>query len=34
VELDWDAVRAHEFRPYCRTYQPSLWHLDGSVADW
>jgi galactonate dehydratase len=34
VELDWDAVRAHELRPYCRTYQPSLWHLDGSVADW
>jgi galactonate dehydratase len=34
VELDWDAVRAHEQRPYTRTYQPSLWHVDGSVADW
>ena len=34
VELDWDAVRAHELRPYSRTYQPSLWHVDGSVADW
>ena len=20
--------------PYTRTYQPSLWHVDGSVADW
>src|SRR5215207_8070053 len=34
IELDWDAVRAHEQRPYSRTYQPSLWHVDGSVADW
>lgn len=34
VELDWDAVRAHERLPYRRTYQPSLWHVDGSVADW
>jgi galactonate dehydratase len=34
VELDWDAVRAHEQRSYSRTYQPSLWHVDGSVADW
>lgn len=34
VELDWDAIRAHEQRPYTRTYQPSLWHVDGSVADW
>jgi galactonate dehydratase len=34
VELDWDAVRAHELLPYRRTYQPSLWHIDGSVADW
>jgi L-alanine-DL-glutamate epimerase-like enolase superfamily enzyme len=34
VDLDWDAVRAHEPRPYSRTYQPSLWHVDGSVADW
>jgi len=34
VELDWDAVRAHEQLPYTRTYQPSLWHVDGSVADW
>jgi galactonate dehydratase len=34
VELDWEAVRAHEQRPYTRTYQPSLWHVDGSVADW
>jgi galactonate dehydratase len=34
VELDWDAVRAHEQRPYVNTYQPSLWHVDGSVADW
>jgi galactonate dehydratase len=34
VELDWDAVHAHEQRPYRKTYQPSLWHVDGSVADW
>jgi galactonate dehydratase len=34
VELDWDAVRAHEQLPYTKTYQPSLWHVDGSVADW
>jgi galactonate dehydratase len=34
LELDWDAVRAHELRPYSRTFQPSLWHVDGSVADW
>jgi galactonate dehydratase len=34
VELDWDAVRAHEQLPYTRTFQPSLWHVDGSVADW
>jgi galactonate dehydratase len=34
VELDWDAVRAHGQFPYRRTYQPSLWHVDGSVADW
>ena len=34
VELDWDAMRAHEQLPYTRTYQPSLWHVDGSVADW
>ncbi len=34
IELDWDAIRAHEQRPYTRTYQPSLWHVDGSVADW
>ncbi|MBA3450073.1 MAG: galactonate dehydratase [Chloroflexia bacterium] len=34
VELDWDAVRAHEARPYTRTRQPSLWHVDGSVAAW
>jgi len=34
VELDWDAVRAHEQQPYRKTYQPSLWHVDGSVADW
>lgn len=34
IELDWEAVRAHELRPYTRTYQPSLWHVDGSVADW
>jgi galactonate dehydratase len=34
VELDWDAIRAHEQLPYTRTYQPSLWHVDGSVADW
>ncbi|HEY8448337.1 MAG TPA: galactonate dehydratase [Thermomicrobiales bacterium] len=34
VELDWDAIRKHEQRPYTRTYQPSLWHVDGSVADW
>jgi galactonate dehydratase len=34
VELDWDAVHAHEQLPYTRTYQPSLWHVDGSVADW
>ena len=34
VELDWDAVRAHEQLPYRKTYQPSLWHVDGSVADW
>ncbi|MEA2512612.1 MAG: galactonate dehydratase [Thermomicrobiales bacterium] len=34
VELDWEAVRAHEQLPYTRTYQPSLWHVDGSVADW
>jgi len=34
VQLDWDAVRAHEQRPYTRTTQPSLWHVDGAVADW
>jgi galactonate dehydratase len=34
VALDWDAVRAHAQRPYTRTFQPSLWHVDGSVADW
>jgi galactonate dehydratase len=34
VELDWDAIRTHEQRPMTRTYQPSLWHADGSVADW
>lgn len=34
VELDWDAVRVLEAQPYRRTYQPSLWHVDGSVADW
>jgi galactonate dehydratase len=34
IELDWDAVRRHEQLPYRRTYQPSLWHVDGSVADW
>ena len=34
VELDWAAVRAHQQRPYTRTYQPSLWQVDGSVADW
>jgi galactonate dehydratase len=34
VVLDWDALRAHEQLPYTRTYQPSLWHVDGSVADW
>ena len=34
VELDWDAVHAHEQLPYVNTYQPSLWHVDGSVADW
>ena len=34
IELDWDAIRAHEQLPYTRTYQPSLWHVDGSVADW
>ena len=34
VELDWNAVRAHERLPFTRTYQPSLWHVDGSVADW
>jgi galactonate dehydratase len=34
VVFDWDAIRAHEQLPYTRTYQPSLWHVDGSVADW
>jgi galactonate dehydratase len=34
VDLNWDAVYAHEQRPYTRTYQASLWHVDGSVADW
>lgn len=34
VELDWDAIRTHEQLTYQRTYQPSLWHVDGSVADW
>lgn len=34
VELDWEYVRAHAQLPYTRTYQPSLWHVDGSVADW
>jgi len=34
IELDWEAVRALEAQPYTRTYQPSLWHVDGSVADW
>jgi galactonate dehydratase len=34
IEFDWDAIRAHEQLPYTRTYQPSLWHVDGSVADW
>lgn len=34
IELDWDAIRAHEQLPYTRTYQASLWHVDGAVADW
>lgn len=34
VELDWEAVHAHGQLPYRKTYQPSLWHVDGSVADW
>lgn len=34
VQLDWDAIHAHEQLPYRKTYQPSLWHVDGSVADW
>ena len=34
IELDWDAIRKHEQLPYTRTFQPSLWHVDGSVADW
>lgn len=34
VELDWDVIRAHEQLAYTNTYQPSLWHVDGSVADW
>jgi galactonate dehydratase len=34
IELDWEAVRAHEQLPYTRTYQASLWHVDGAVADW
>ena len=34
VELDWEAVRALEAMPYQRTFQPALWHVDGSVADW
>jgi galactonate dehydratase len=34
IALDWDALRTHEQLPYTRTYQPSLWHVDGSVADW
>jgi galactonate dehydratase len=34
VELDWDAVRAQEQLPYRKTYQASLWHVDGAVADW
>jgi galactonate dehydratase len=34
VDFDWKAIRAHEQLPYTRTYQPSLWHVDGSVADW
>jgi len=34
IVLDWDAVRAHEQLPYRKTYQPSLWHVDGAVADW
>lgn len=34
VELDWEYLRAHEERPYQQTFQASLWHVDGSVADW
>jgi galactonate dehydratase len=34
IELDWEAVQAHEQLPYRKTYQASLWHVDGSVADW
>lgn len=34
IELDWEAVHAHEQLPYRKTYQASLWHVDGSVADW
>ena len=34
VELDWDVVRSHEQLPYRKTYQESLWHVDGAVADW
>lgn len=34
IDLNWDAIHAHEQLPYTRTYQSSLWHVDGSVADW
>ena len=34
IELDWEAVRHYEAQPYTRTFQPGLWHVDGSVADW
>jgi len=33
VALDWEAGRVHEQMPYTRTYQPSLWQVDGTVAD-
>ncbi len=34
IDFDWDALRHYENQPYTRTFQPSLWHKDGSVADW
>lgn len=34
IDLNWDAVRHYENQPYTRTFQPGLWHKDGSVADW